>query len=397
MDKDTEIVEREPVDTVDRQEPSGPVSVKDSIRAAIKTVNEEVGDKGEKNDKKEAPVIQAKETKEFKDTKVIKAKDEDKENKVPEIKKEKEVGEPKVSETDKEVKATDIKPPAGLSKEAKAIWNDLPEVVRKDIAKREKDFSSGIAGYAAKAKAYDEFDAVIKPRAEAIQRFGTTPAQTVDRLFQWMEALSHPDANSRKQNFLKLAKSFQIEFNSTEEHDPTYDPNKSAEDEMPAWAKQIVDKVNGVEQQTQTFKQQQEQAQQSAAVSYINRWAQDKTHFQTVRPLMFSLLSSNTIPLKADGSLDLDEAYNRSIKAHPETSDTVIEEEATKKAEAVRLEAEKKAKDQADKVAKAKAASSSIKVGAPGSTDRTVAKKDVKARTQSVRESIMSALQEARN
>ena len=53
-----------------------------------------------------------------------------------------EAGEGEAEAVDAPVE--DEKPPVGLSPEAREHWKDVPQAVKADIAKREKDFAQGI-------------------------------------------------------------------------------------------------------------------------------------------------------------------------------------------------------------------------------------------------------------
>lgn len=272
---------------------------------------------------------------------------------------------------DKEIKAEEdktaekLKPPPGWTKEGKATWDKLPPDAQKSVIKREEEVSRGIAQYAQKAKAFDEFAEVIQPYQQTIQRFGVTPAQTVQRLFQWMESLAHPDANQRLNSFKELGRSFGIDVTQLakssrqtddSEADDVVDPNQP-----PPWFQQYA---QSIEQRVNSVAEQTAYQQQNAASAYMSSWAADKPHYEAVQQTMYKLLKSETIPIK-NGQLDLDGAYDAAIKLHPEIS-AQIQQEAIEKAQAEAAEkAKKDATEKADKLAKARKAGSSIKPGAP--------------------------------
>jgi hypothetical protein len=284
-------------------------------------------------------------------------------------------------------------PPPGWGKEGKTVWDSLPADAQKSVLKREKEFSDGIAKYAQKARAYDEFDAVIGPRREAIQRFGVSPAQTVDRLFQWMEAISHPNKQYQQNAFKALAQSFGVDLaqpTQSESFDPvtpTVDPNTP-----PQWFQQfagaVQNKFQGIEQQTANQRQ-------AAADNILANWAKDKPHFEQVRGHMGQLITSGIVPLKETGEVDLDSAYERAIRLNDNVS-AQIKQEAEAKA---KQEAEEKARSSAaaaaDRVARSRRAGAGLKPAAPSINPAQARRLNGTGdNKESARESIMRSLSE---
>ena len=76
---------------------------------------------------------------------------------------------------------------------------------------------------------------------------------------------------------------------------------------------------------------------------------------------MFGLIQSGAVPLKQDGTLDLDTAYTRAIRANDEVYELYKEEEAEK----AQQQALKEQKAKQDKLNKSRAAGVSLKSAAP--------------------------------
>jgi hypothetical protein len=357
---------------------AAPMTVRESIKAAIKTVSEEP------EIKEETQVEETVEEPEIKESKSTSSDDEYQVSSEPEVKEEPSI-QKKVS------------PPNGWTKEGKAVWNKLPPDVQKSVIKREEEVSKGIAQYSQKAKAYDELDQVLAPRRQAIQRFGVTEPQVIDNLFKWMEALGHPDVNVKANTFKKLAENFGLDLAQLVPKQQQQQENNQEPDPVEL----ITNQFNSLEERLQgrianTFEQAQVQAQQRAAQEVVMNWASDKPHFQKVRKTMYGLLDSGTIPLLTNGHLDLDEAYKQAVRLHPDTKDLVLQEEAEAKAKMEQAERAKKAREAKIKLDKAKTAGSSIKPGTLTVSDGDEKKKTL-PKNVSVRDSIRAAIEEHSN
>ena len=304
-----------------------------------------------------------------------------------ETEEDKDAAQVEESSTEKAVAAKiQVKPPVGWTKEAKQKWNELPPEVQQSVAKREQEVSDGFKKYGEDAGKYKELDSVLAPRREAIKSFGATEAQTIDRLFKWMESLSHPDKGFAKQQFLNLAKNFNIDL-AAGQSDRKIEPVQEGE-ELPPALKNFMETVTG---EVGNLKRVNEQQRAQAANDYVESWSKDKPHFQGVRQHMFALLQTGVVPLKA-GQLDLDEAYNQAVYANPQIREKVVQEESAK---ATQIAEENRKKMEAARLAKlnkAKAAGSSISPRAPsGNVSQNNGKTN---KSQSVRDTIKAAMQE---
>ena len=364
-----------------------PQSVRDSIRAAIK---EESAPEDDKDEQRNRNLEKAREAKKLKRP-IVKSDSEVDTNKDVLVK------DNIVDDVDKDVSTpkSDAQPPNGWTKEAKAIWNKLPDSVKESVAKREKEASDGFKKYGEATNRLKELDAVIAPRREAIQRFGVSEAQTVDRLFQWMDALT---GANKVNSWLALGQNFGINVNElVNKAGSQQSPAVNSQQQAAPQGNQIPDPIKQyVEGAMGSVSQYLNQQKQEAANGILSNWAKDKPHFQDVRKTMFALLNTGTIPLK-DGNLDLDTAYDYACNANPE----IRAELASASAEA----AEKKAaanKEKAEaariiKVNAARRAGASIKPTAPTGGDKS--RKPAKGNSQaiSVRDSIRESISELVN
>lgn len=349
-----------------------------SVREALKDAFEKENEKADEEKTAKKPVVK-------------KEVEQDKETEDKDI----DASDEKNSEIEEEVKKakpTDIKAPVGWTKEAKAKWATLPPEIQQSVAKREQEVSDGFKKYGEEVAKYKDLETVLSSRRDQIKQFGATEAQTVDRLFKWMEALAHQDKNFAYNQWVQLGKNFGLQLPEKDKPDnQNQNDNTNKEDEIPAPLKSFMDTVTG---EVSTLKQQLQNQKAKEAETFISNWSKDKPHFPAVRQSMFVLLNSGLIPMK-NGELDLDEAYNQAVYANPTTRELLRQQEqetADQKAVEARTKIEDKRK--AD-LKKAKAAGSSISPRAPTSSNVNVNKKAPS--NVSVRDSIRNAIREQSN
>jgi len=386
----------EPVDTgvkadgkmgTDKREPAKPQSIRDSIKDAIKQESKTPEEKAEERNKnlEKAREVRKIKAEERKSASVVDTNTSSIDK--PDTSKTANVGK------DVSTPKTEVQPPNGWTKQAKALWDSLPDDIKQSVAKREKEASDGFKTYGEIKKKYDELDAVLAPRRAAIQRWGATEAQTVDRLFQWMEALSGPN---KINSWVALGQNFGINLNDVLRLNQagagaaTAAPQQTSQQpqaaQVPEAVKNYVESALG--QVGQYLTNQREQA----AGSYLSSWAQDKPHFEQVRRAMYGLISSGAVPLK-DGMPDLDTAYQWACHADPGIR-SELEAAAKEAAEAKAAEDAQKA--EAARIVKlnsARRAASSIRPTAP-TPPSSRASAGNSGKPQSARDSIKAAISE---
>lgn len=389
-----------------------PKDVRSSIREAMKEVAEKEEPDGEveASDEKEekSEVRKSRDKSEKTDTdkdKASLATEKDESDSDGASKDEKD--ESDTSADKKQDKGPKLEPIGYWKTKGKASWDKLPTDVKKDILAREKEVSDGFQQISEPLRRARELEQVLAPRAEAIQKYGASPAQVVNRLFQWMEALGHPNPSVKVNSFKELATSFGIDINQlasgssrAQDAEITEKDALAAQNQVPEWFNQYASTVNG---EIGSIKQTFEKQQRASAEALVLNWAQDKPHFEQVRGLMSRLSSPGpngepaVVPLKG-GQVDLDGAYEAAIKLHPEVAAQIQQEAAEKAAQEAKDKAAKDAKERAAKLAKARNASSSIRPGAPSMGASTPNRPlNGKSNTPtSVRDSIRAAIEETR-
>ncbi len=353
-------------------------------------ITADVGDNDDSDD--EPPVKDKTPSKEEEDEEDVQ---EDKEDESDETEDEEDLllKDDKKPEDKKQAKRTVIPAPDNWKNEAE--WERTPAKIRQRIIAREAEVASGIKQYSDKARAFDEYEQVLGPRRQEMARIGVSPAQVIGRALEWMDNLAVQDQNTKAGYFKMLADNFGLDWNALLPYVQQSDDGGSNTNAVPHV---VQERMTMLERQNQMLAQQLQgisgnlQSQQdNAARMYLSEWAKDKPHYTKVQSLMRTLLEQGTIPLNADGSLNLDAAYNMAIHADPSVRELVRLEEQ-EKANADNLEKARKAK-KAKQLAlqKARAANGSLKPGAPNQS--TAAKK---MNGLSVRDTIAHSLKELR-
>lgn len=306
------------------------------------------------------------------------------------------------AEAPAEGEAPQYKVPDGWSKEAKAVWGELPPAVQAAVEKREVDMAKGVEDL---KKRQAEIDQVLQPRLEVIRRHGHTPAQAVNQLFAWFEALS---ANPT-QAFPALAQSFKFDLRSI----PGIIPQQQAKQpeqleakpaaeaqpagEIPAAVQRYIDDLNhkmealqqGFTTQLGQLNSSFQQQSQAKTEEILAAWSKDKPYFEDVRKMMAHMIASGAVPTLPNGAADLDTAYDRAIWAIPEVRQKILadQQKAAEDAAKAKAAAERKAQqDQADKARRAQAGS--LTGNAPGTPPPPVKGRKGKTVAESLRDAM---------
>lgn len=376
-------------DTETQETPKAPQSVRETIQASLKELetaaeqetedDKELETNNEPEEESEDPAGEGILEDEPKKKKEVKAKSEETEE---ETSSEEETEEEAEEQEEKPVKAKKTQIEAPDNWKGEADWDKTPASVRQKIIKREQEVSEGFKQYGVKAREFDKYEQFIGPRRQSMAKIGVSPEQVIGRALDWMDALGHPDPDTRVNSFKLLARNFGINIPQLAGEDTTGESFRVAADgnsqgELPQQVKQYISsleqKLGSLEQQLGGLASNYTSQQDRAAMQYLSQWAKDKPHFEKVQKEMVALIQGGVVPLTSDGGLDLDTAYDMAIRANPEIR-KLVEAEALKKAkdDAV-TKAKKEREKKQQSLSKARAAGGSLKPGAPslpnGKTD----------------------------
>lgn len=310
-------------------------------------------------------------------------------------------------------RAESLAAPEAWTKEAKAEWENLSPTLQAAIVKREKDSAKGVEQLLQAKKAFEPIAAVLQPRMEAIQQNGHTPAEAVNQLFAWFDALAQDvgrvKGGQQPVAFSALVQSFGLDprtiFGAGTAQPGAASPEPKTTEQQPVGEipAPVQAYITGLEQKLgnlttaierkfgaleNTFASQREAQTQEV----IDSWAKDKPYFNDVKVMMGHLLASNQIPALANGSADLDTAYDMAVYANPVTRAKSLDDQRKKAEKDARDKAERERNANQAHANGARKAAVGLGPSSPGTTTPAVGKQAGKGK--SVRESLMEAMEE---
>lgn len=239
------------------------------------------------------------------------------------------------------------RPPASWKKPTDlAVWQAMTPAAQQRAFEREEQMRTGVESAIPKARLADEITKVSEPYMNTIRGLGIDLPRAVEGLLKVDHTLRYGSPEQKRAEFGRLAQIYGV--NIEQQAQPggqqaaPADPNYSA----------ITNQLNNLRGEVLSFKQAQEQAQQSSFLTQINEFAKTADHFEEVRPTMVKLIENGF-------ATTLPEAYTKAIKLNDELSERIAAETSAA-AEAVKRET-------ANRAAKAaKAAAVSVKTSTPG-------------------------------
>ena len=213
------------------------------------------------------------------------------------------------------------KPPVGLSLEAREVWKDVPDAVKADIVKREKDYERGIVQYSQQAKRAQGMDKALAPYQQYLQMNGGA-GQTLQNLLQTGSGLQMGSPVQKAQIVANLIKQYGVDIKSLD--------NMLVGEAPPAEVQQQTQVQQAVQQAVapyQQFMQQQAQQQQyhqqqaqGVVAQEVNQFGTQNEFYNDVRGDMADLLD---MAANRGREMSMDEAYNLACSNHPQISKIV--------------------------------------------------------------------------
>ncbi len=220
--------------------------------------------------------------------------------------------------------------------EAAAAWEQIPEVVRNEIAKREEDIFKGIEGYKEDATFGRTFKQTLAPFLPTLQQYGVDPAQQVAGLMQAHHTLALGNPQEKLTLFQKLAQDYRVDLGQlpSDYETPYIDPA----------VKNLQSRLDAVQSRLTETERAQQAATQAEMTKNVNAFASDpkNIYFNEVANDMVTLLQSKVCSTLA-------EAYEKAVWQNPVTRGKELgrqraeEAEKAKEAEAKRVAEAKKA------------------------------------------------------
>jgi hypothetical protein len=243
------------------------------------------------------------------------------------------------------------RPPSSWKKDYHETWATADDKLKQYAYQREEEMKAGIEPLKSKAQFADQMQEAVQPYMQTIQGLGIDAPRAVKALMEADHALRFSTPDQKLQLFNRLAQQYGVNLGQVQGL-----PQQTAVDPM---VYTLQNELNSVRGEVNNWKQQQEQAQNSALLGEINQFSQKAEHFEEARPVMIQLLQSGV-------ATDLQDAYDKAVRLDPTLFDAI---QQSKQAE---VDAQKRAA--ANKAAKsARAAAVSVKSSTPGAVTTTKA------------------------
>ena len=233
-----------------------------------------------------------------------------------------------------------LTPPIGWSPASKAEFAKLPEHLKADIVKREKDIAKGLEAKALEVKRYQPLEELLAPRRERWAMAGADEATAIKQLLAASDWLERDPASA----IAYLAKQYNV-TSAQAGSQVNVAPQQNA-------ISRPSPEIANLQHQLLTLQEQLQQQNQTVYVEQVEAFAADpkNLYFENVREDMGILIREGR-------AKTLQEAYDRAIWANPETRAILIAEQASKGGNG--------AQEASERARKAKNAGSSV-TGAPG-------------------------------
>jgi len=212
----------------------------------------------------------------------------------------------------------DSKPPVGLSLESREVWNDVPDAVKADIARRERDYEAGIEKHRVATQRVSAMDRSLQPYQQYLQMNGGA-GEALQGLLQTGSSLQMGSPIQKAQVVAGLIKQFGVDIKSLDSMLVGEAP--SAESQQQSQMEQMFnERLGPMQQQLQGYQQREQQERQQAqgqVAQEVTNFGSNNEFYNDVRGDMADLLD---MAANRGREMSMDEAYNLACSNHPQIS-----------------------------------------------------------------------------
>jgi len=231
--------------------------------------------------------------------------------------------------------------PVSWSPAVREHWGKLPDEVKEQVLKREKEITQALGQSTAARRFADEWVGMIKPYEPLMAAQQATPYQAVKRLLEIGAGLATGTQAMKSYIISELVKQYEVDLrtlDATLAQGPQIDPtevkiNQLVEQRLAPFQQEI--------QRRQQYEQQlQIQAQQELATE-LSTFATDPANefFKDVRYDMADIME---MAARRKQTLSLKDAYNQACRLNPEVSKVLEQRTAVERARKQREEIERR-------------------------------------------------------
>ena len=220
------------------------------------------------------------------------------------------------------------KAPSSWSPAQREKWGKLDPDLQTQILKREREISTGFNEIHEVKKFRDNFLNTINPHQAVFASEGNDPLRTVSNLLQTASTLYHGSAIGKAQTVAAVIKNFGVDLRMLDEilagQTPS-DQGGGGQAFQPQQIQQLIQQ--GIQQALGPVFQHQQQREQQAEETIVNEltaFAEDSTNefYEDVKMTMADILD---LAANRNEKMSLQTAYSRAILMHSDIADLVQE------------------------------------------------------------------------
>lgn len=211
--------------------------------------------------------------------------------------------------------------PAGWTPEVRELWEELPDSVKQEVAKRESEISLAMQNSADARKGYDRFQELVNPYQAVIAAEGAAdPYAAVEALMKTASTLRLGTDQQKAARIAGLIEAYGVDINSLDEVlSKSINPQQA---QSPGFDEQrmanlIDQKLQPVNQHLATFRQQEQQT----IATELDQFTASHEFVPDVRNDMADILDMAS---KRGEQMSLEQAYNKACRINDGVN-TVIE------------------------------------------------------------------------
>ena len=209
-------------------------------------------------------------------------------------------------------------PPAGISLEAREAWNEVPDVVKQDIVRREQDYAAGIEKHRQNAQRAEAMDRSLQPYQQLFQMNGGAK-EFMPNLLQTASLLQMGTPQQKAEMAANIIKQFGVDIKALD----SVLVGEAPSQEMQAQnhVQQMINQQLGpMQQQLQQYQQRDQYAQQQSqqqVAQEVTDFGASHEFYNDVRSQMADFLD---MAANRGQPMDMEQAYNLACSSHPQIS-----------------------------------------------------------------------------
>lgn len=215
------------------------------------------------------------------------------------------------------------KAPAGWTPAAREHWDKLPEPVKAQVAKREKEAQQAMDNSSTARRAAQSLNQVLQPHQEGLRAAGhTDPFKLIGGLLQIESSLRVGNPTQKAETLVHLFNQYGVDLQALDTALSGQEVQASPNAEMERMIQERMAPVNQFLQQQQQQQEQYYQNERQNAATSLQEFSGEAEFLQDVRNDMADLLDMAS---KQNRAMSLQEAYTKACAIHPEISNVLAE------------------------------------------------------------------------